>query len=523
MLKIMSYNMHGFNQGCPTLNDAIAQYSPDLILLQEHWLTPANLYLFDSHFVNYFSFGSSAMSDRVETGMLRGRPFGGVVTLVKSSLRRETSTIHSSDRYVIVKVRNCLFVNIYLPCSGTANRQLVCDDVLSDIGGWLSRYTDCSVVMAGDFNVNLDCTDSVANSIHDFVSYHNLLRCDELFPSEKRPTYVNTALNSESYIDYMLVSPDCIVNDFSVIDCDINFSDHLPLLANLSSPSLTTTVGPINGTQNVPKQSFPRWDKADRIGYYKYTGDYFVPLLTELDTVLNSNDYNNTQIDELYSNVVSILINAENSFVPRHNKTFYKFWWNEELSILKKDSVETNKIWKAAGKPRSGLIFTNRQRSRMQYRKRLRECEQQSTLSYTNDLHEALLRKNGVAFWKCWRAKFESSSKCVEVDKCVDFDVVVNKFASHFSAAYTPNNAVKADKIRDDYSRMRVGYCGLPITDEQVISTELVSSAISRLHGGKAPDIAGLTSEHLAYSHPSVSVVLCKLFKLIMQRRHVPA
>jgi len=57
----------------------------------------------------------------------------------------------------------------------------------------------------------------------------------------------------------------------------------------------------------------------------------------ELDTMLNSNDYNNTQIDALYSNVVSILINAENLFVPRHNKTFYKFWWNEELSTLKKD------------------------------------------------------------------------------------------------------------------------------------------------------------------------------------------
>ena len=142
--------------------------------------------------------------------------------------------------------------------------------------------------------------------------------------------------------------------------------------------------------------------------------------------MLNSNDYNNTQIDELYSNVVSILINAENLFVPRHNKTFYKFWWNDELSILKKDLVETNIIWKAAGKPRSGLIFTNRQRSRMQYRKRLRECEQQSTLSYNNDLHEALLHKNGVAFSKCWRAKFESSSKCVEVDNCVGFDVVVN-------------------------------------------------------------------------------------------------
>jgi len=70
---------------------------------------------------------------------------------------------------------------------------------------------------------------------------------------------------------------------------------------------------------------------------------------------------------------------------------------------------------------------------------------------------------------------------------------------------------------------MRVGYCGLPITNGQVIDTELVSSVISRLHGGKAPDIAGLTSEHLVYSHLSVSVVLCKLFKLFMQRRHVPA
>ena len=521
-LKIMSYNMHGFHQGCPALNDAIVQCSPDLILLQEHWLTPANLYLFDSHFANYFSFGSSAMSEKVESGMLRGRPFGGVAILVKSSLRKETSTIHCSDRYVIVKVRNCLFVNVYLPCSGTADRQLVCDDVLSDIGGWLSRYHDCSVVMAGDFNVNLDRTDSVAGSIHEFVSYNGLLRCDELFASKKRPTYVNTALDSESYIDYMLVSPDCTVNEFSVVDSDINFSDHLPLLANISFPSLQTFDRFQDGAQSVPSQSFPRWDKADRSGYYKYTGDYFVPLSKEMDTMLNSNDYNNTQIDEIYANVASILINAEKAFVPRYNKTFFKFWWNEELSILKKDAVETSKIWKAAGKPRSGLIFNNRQRSRMQYRKRLRECEQQSTLSYTNDLHEALLRKNGVAFWKCWRAKFECSSKCVEVDNCVDSDVVVNKFASHFSAAYTPNDVVKADKILENYSRMRVGYCGLPITNGQVIDTELVSSVIFRLQGGKAPDIAGLTSEHLVHSHPSVSVVLCKLFKLIMQRRYVP-
>jgi len=51
----------------------------------------------------------------------------------------------------------------------------------------------------------------------------------------------------------------------------------------------------------------------------------------------------------------------------------------------------------------------------------------------------------------------------------------------------------------------------------------LVSSAISRLRGGKAPGIVGLTSEHLAHSHPSLSAVFCKLFKLIIQRRHISA
>ena len=68
--------MHGFFQGSPALDDIISLYTPDIILLQEHWLTSANLYLLESHFADYYTFGSSAMSRAVESGMLRGRPFG---------------------------------------------------------------------------------------------------------------------------------------------------------------------------------------------------------------------------------------------------------------------------------------------------------------------------------------------------------------------------------------------------------------------------------------------------------------
>ena len=55
----------------------------DIFLLQEHWLTPANLYNLNIDFPEYTAIGKSAMELTVEQGPLRGRPFGGVATLVK--------------------------------------------------------------------------------------------------------------------------------------------------------------------------------------------------------------------------------------------------------------------------------------------------------------------------------------------------------------------------------------------------------------------------------------------------------
>ena len=95
-LKLVSYNMHGFYQGISVVDELIKSSSPDILLLQEHWLTPDNLYVLDKYFAKYFSFGCSAMSTRIESGMLVGRPFGGVVTLITNRLRNITQTVHLS-------------------------------------------------------------------------------------------------------------------------------------------------------------------------------------------------------------------------------------------------------------------------------------------------------------------------------------------------------------------------------------------------------------------------------------------
>jgi len=79
---------------------------------------------------------------------------------------KDPKTVDCSDCYVIVKVGDCLFVNVYLPCVVSTDRQLICDNAVVNIGAWCSRFSDCKVIVGGDFNVGLDGSDIVARTTY---------------------------------------------------------------------------------------------------------------------------------------------------------------------------------------------------------------------------------------------------------------------------------------------------------------------------------------------------------------------
>jgi len=126
-------------------------------------------------------------------------------------------------------------------------------------------------------------------------------------------------------------------------------------------------------------------------------GLWLQPVLSDLDIAVN--EYYNgdtesvsTAFDMLYNNIVTVLNATANACVPRHKK-FYKYWWDKEMNLLNDESIYLYKLWKAAGKPRHSPIFDRRQRCKSIYRKRIREREKCRLTSYTNDLHECLLKK----------------------------------------------------------------------------------------------------------------------------------
>jgi len=173
------------------------------------------------------------------------------------------------------------------------------------------------------------------------------------------------------------------------------------VVAKCSTPSQKINL------DTTPQRSVTqlRWDKADLGAFYHYTGLQLNPLLPMLDDALSC--YNNSisnhsdtaaLIDTVYCEVVDTLVSCANNFVSVRRKSFYKFWWDEELQILKEASIDADKLWKSIGKPSRGPIFDRRQSTRLQYRKRLRYSQTASAEIYTSDLHEALMRNNGPTF-----------------------------------------------------------------------------------------------------------------------------
>ena len=77
-LGLVSYNMHGFNNGFSFLKELCCDPNVNIICVQEHWLYPSNLSKLSDLHEDFSAFGVSAMSKHLCAGLLRGRPYGGV-------------------------------------------------------------------------------------------------------------------------------------------------------------------------------------------------------------------------------------------------------------------------------------------------------------------------------------------------------------------------------------------------------------------------------------------------------------
>jgi hypothetical protein len=518
--------MHGFNQGSSLVRDIIDSKFPDIIMLQEHWLTPDNYSRFQSDFIEYYPFGSSALGSAVASGPLYGRPFGGTTILIKNELMGAVECIHASERFVIIRVGDILCINVYLPCAGTKDRNLIYYELLNDIWSWRCKYTECGCVIGGDFNTDLNLSNSISKQINNFIRINNIVRCDELFPSNVKFTYVNESLNHFSKVDYFLCK-DVNISNFEIYEPSVNLSDHLPLFMSCAV-HITEQHAHHISRDKVESVLQLRWDRADVMSYYSNTFLRLQPVLDELIGLDNcAINFTSNEclaiIDNIYEKIVHSLNMSASVSVPIHRKNFFKFWWSQELDYLKDRAIDSDKIWKAAGRPRSGAAYATRNKDKLAYRSAIRNNRRNSEQEFTNDLHESLLLKNGTDFWKSWNSKFNTKSVCTpQVEGLVDSKQIAVKFANHFATTCSNLSENGSGKLKANYDSQRVNYVGAPLLDEHKFDAELLGKVIADMKRGKAAGLDGLTIEHLTNCHPILPSILARLFNLIIQSGYVP-
>jgi len=73
------------------------------------------------------------------------------------------------------------------------------------------------------------------------------------------------------------------------------------------------------------------------------------------------------------------------------------------------------------------------------YKRQLAIERRAEKVSYINDLHDALISKSGVNFWKCWRSKFENNNKTGRlIDGLADDAQIAESFAGFFAKHLIP-------------------------------------------------------------------------------------
>jgi len=146
----------------------------------------------------------------------------------------------------------------------------------------------------------------------------------------------------------------------------------------------------------------------------------------------------------------------------------------------------------------------------------MREYERQEKAVYTNDLHEALLNKNGPAFWKCWRSKFEREKRQdFLIDGTSNTEEIIDKFVEYFKRIGCSLTEAGNQALFDKYISRRGSYVGTCISTNFEFDAGLVESVISSIKQGKAPGLDGLSAEHLQYSHPAICLLLSRLLILL--------
>lgn len=550
-LSIMTYNMHGFNQGEPLLSNVCTNNLYDIICLQEHWLSGNNLSQFN-RFSEFTCYGISAMSNVTDRDILIGRPFGGVLTMVDNNLANYTKPLLMKERVVVLKISSFILINVYLPCKDKSNEyKEILLELFADISNAIDDVTYTNIILSGDFNNNLSNNKDDSCIIKNFLKSYNMSYIDIMvYNACEVYTFSNQTRGCSSIIDYICVSSPLVncIEKYNTVCNAFNYSDHEPVEMKLGVSVMNDLCNAnVNSTESIMNESCIgieqcydyryRFDHGDVSGYYDATRVLFEPILNEIEFIYNALDYNinidavcnQLHIERLYNNIVDALLKSCQANIPLTKANHFKQWWDEELDELKQNCIASHEKWESCGRPRWGPIFEQRNRDKKIYRSLIQTRKSDNKQDLSNSLLYSLYNEEGAKFWKIWKNKAANNPFSLpKIEGASSESSACNMFKSYFAQLNTSDSDFDS-KMHRNYQLLRKQRSVFNIVHEvkelnrDLYNALLIDISVSKLKNNKAAGIDGLQKEHLIFAHPIVYITLSKLFYIMMAKSYVPA
>ena len=140
-------------------------------------------------------------------------------------------------------------------------------------------------------------------------------------------------------------------------------------------------------------------------------------------------------------------------------------------------------------------------------------------------LQKSLSSVDNNKFWKLWKCNFNASNSRndlgLEVDNISDSRETADHLADSFKNAYSPNDFKKDAEFNCKYFLEKLNY-KVSSTEAFCVDVEAIDKAIKQISGNKAGGHDSLTIEHIKHAHPSLIVILAKIFTIMINNGLVP-
>ena len=380
-LNIVSFNIKGLKPRNYDYLQSLFDKS-DILLIQETWL-----YEFEHRNISKILPGSSCIgvSGMNEHDLERtGRPYGGTMIIYKLSKALPVSQIQTNSKRicaasVITESFKLLLISIYMPCDDNSNESASeYLDLLNELTGLLNTYENFTIVVGGDFNVDLSRNTVNTNLLDNYLMTESLVSVGNVFDSSD---YTYESYNgARSVIDHFLVSLRnvCDISKYDVLYEGTNLSDHNPIRMQINIENINMVE--TNEIIDVQITSSD-WNAAtdENMNNYKNYLDEYIEFLDLDNNVVNCNNSKCTieshrEIVNYLEMVIDIMLHSANTTIPKkmeaNNNSRYKSiypGWNHHVKPKREVAIIWHKIWKQAGSPKEGQLFNIRRFTRKQY------------------------------------------------------------------------------------------------------------------------------------------------------------